>query len=91
MSKSNTPKLNSEEDKIKQSVDEGIDQADAMYKQAKDKANELYEEGKQAVCDAQDYFKESTDNLIRHVKENPLTSLLIAGGVGFILSSLLKK
>ncbi|KTD36342.1 hypothetical protein Lnau_1326 [Legionella nautarum] len=91
MSKSNTPKLNSEEDKVKQSLEEGIEQVDAKYKHAKDKANELYEEGKQAVCDAQDCLKEYTDNLVKHVKEKPLTSLLIAGGIGFILSSLLKK
>lgn len=91
MDKKNTPKLNPDENKLKKEVEEGIEHADALYKQVKDKASEFYEESKKTVYDAQDNLKEYTDKLVQHVKEKPLTSLLIAGCVGFILSSLLKK
>jgi ElaB/YqjD/DUF883 family membrane-anchored ribosome-binding protein len=43
------------------------------------------------VNDVQDHTKEYTDELIKKVREKPLASLLIAAGVGFLLSSLLKK
>ena len=91
VSKSNTPKLDTEEEKIKETASESIDQVDAVYKQVKEKANDLYTEGKRTVCEAHDYLNEYADDLVKHVKEKPLTSLLIAGGIGFILSSLLKK
>lgn len=54
-------------------------------------ANELYEEGWHRVGDVQDTAKEYSDELVKTVKRNPLTSLLIAGGIGFLLSSLFKK
>lgn len=91
MNEPNTPKLDPQAEKLKNSVDKGIDKADALYKQVKDKAQEYYEEGKHSVCEAQECVKEYTDELIHHVKEKPLSSLLIAGSIGFILSSLLRK
>jgi ElaB/YqjD/DUF883 family membrane-anchored ribosome-binding protein len=54
-------------------------------------AQELYDEGLHKVNDVQDHTKEYTDELIKKVREKPLASLLIAAGVGFLLSSLLKK
>lgn len=91
MDKKNTPKLNVVGDKIKKEAEESLEHADALYKHVKEKANEFYEESKKTVCHAQDSVKECTDNLVQHVKEKPLTSLLIAGCIGFIISSLLKK
>lgn len=38
-----------------------------------------------------DAVKEYSDELLKKVQENPLTSVLIAAGVGFLLSTLLKK
>ncbi len=90
MRKINTPKLNSEEG-IKRAAEEEVEHADALYKQVKEKANALYEESKRTVGNAQDNLKEHTEQLVHHVKERPLTSLLIAGCIGFIVSSLLKK
>ena len=54
-------------------------------------ANEMRDEGLNKVSQAEDQFKESTDQLLRKVQENPLSSLLIAGGVGFLLSRILRK
>lgn len=91
MAKSNTPKLNLDDEKIKNETQETLEQAEALYEHVKGKANEMYEEGKKTVCDAHESIKDCTDNLVKHVREKPLSSLLIAGGIGFILSSLLKK
>lgn len=56
-----------------------------------DEATHLYEEGKRKVTDLEESVCQHTDELISKVKENPLTSLLIAGGIGYLLSHLLKK
>lgn len=51
-------------------------------------ASELLNEGKKL---AQENAKEFSEKLAQQVKENPLASILIAGGVGFLLSALLRK
>jgi ElaB/YqjD/DUF883 family membrane-anchored ribosome-binding protein len=65
--------------------------ASELLHEGKKIANELYEGGLNRVNDAQDTAKEYSDELVKKVKTNPLTSLLIAGGIGFLLSTLLKK
>ncbi len=54
-------------------------------------AHELYEDGLNKVGDAQGSAKEYSDELLQKVKENPLASVLIAGGIGFLLSSFFRK
>ena len=54
-------------------------------------ANELYEEGIHRVHKAERNVKAQSDVLLSKVKENPVTSILIAAGVGFLLSTILKK
>ncbi|WP_239005275.1 hypothetical protein [Legionella sp. MW5194] len=54
-------------------------------------ANEVYEQGMNKVNEAGTNVKQYTDDLLVRVKENPLASILIAGGIGFLLSSFLKK
>ncbi len=49
------------------------------------------DEGKKKMHEVQDELKVYTDEIIKAVQEKPLTSVLIAGGVGFILSSLFRK
>jgi ElaB/YqjD/DUF883 family membrane-anchored ribosome-binding protein len=65
--------------------------ASELFNEGKKLAQELYDEGLHKVNDVQDHTKEYTDELIKKVREKPLASLLIAAGVGFLLSSLLKK
>ncbi|MDI9818179.1 MULTISPECIES: hypothetical protein [unclassified Legionella] len=72
----------------RQSQQESVDE---HYQQMKQSTGELLEEGKKILLEAQDTFKEYSDELAKNVKKNPLTSVLIAGGIGFILSSLFRK
>lgn len=74
-----TPKLN-----------DGKEQAEELYHHVRDKAHEMYEEGKKGVCEVEEHIKEYADDIIGYIKEKPVTSVLIAGGIGFILSALLK-
>ena len=53
-------------------------------------ADEYYDEGVNRVHEAEENVKEYTDNLLKKVQENPLKAVLIAGGIGFLLSKILK-
>lgn len=65
--------------------------ASDLLDEGKKWANEMRDEGLNKVNQAEDQFKESTDQLLKKVQENPLSSLLIAGGIGFLLSRILRK
>ena len=65
--------------------------ANVLLNESKKYANELYEEGIHKVSDAQNHAKEYGDEVVEKVKQNPVTSILIAAGVGFLLSSILRK
>jgi len=65
--------------------------ASELLNEGKKLAHELYEEGLDKMGDAQREAQEYSDEMLKKVKENPLTSLLIAGGIGFLLSMLIKK
>ena len=67
------------------------DAASELLNEGKKFANELYKEGLNKVDEAEDNVKEYSDNLLRKVQENPLAAVVIAAGVGFLLSALLKK
>jgi len=54
-------------------------------------ANELYEQSIDKLGDTQDVVKQYSDSLITKIHKNPLTSVLIAAGVGALLSALFKK
>jgi ElaB/YqjD/DUF883 family membrane-anchored ribosome-binding protein len=68
-----------------------VDAASELLNEGKKLAHELYEEGINKVGDAEDHVKKYSDELLKKVQENPLSSVLIAGGIGFLLSKLLKK
>ena len=91
MSESKKPKLDAEDEKIKKEKDETLEHAEALYRHVKNKANALYDDSIHSVHDAQEHLKQQRDNLAQHVREKPLTSLLIAGGIGFIISAILRK
>ena len=71
--------------------EEGRDKAQSAVEAVQDMACDLYHEGKKYVHVAEKYAVDTTDELIKSVKEKPLTSVLIAGAIGWVLSSLLKK
>ncbi|KTD60064.1 hypothetical protein [Legionella shakespearei] len=62
-----------------------------LLKESKKLANELYEEGLGKVSDVEENVKQYSDQLLKKVQENPLTSVLVAGGIGFLLSKILSK
>ncbi|WP_419420583.1 hypothetical protein ACNVED_04580 [Legionella sp. D16C41] len=62
-----------------------------FLKEGKKVANELYEEGRQRVSDMQDSIRTYSDELIKQVHAKPMTTLLMAAGVGFILATLLRR
>ena len=53
--------------------------------------NEVGEEGLNKVNQAEESLKGYSHQVLKNVQENPLTSVLIAGGIGFLLSLILKK
>jgi ElaB/YqjD/DUF883 family membrane-anchored ribosome-binding protein len=65
--------------------------ASELVKEGKKKINEYYKEGKHKACEIEENIKDNTDQLLRKIQENPLASVLIAGGIGFLLSKILKK
>lgn len=65
--------------------------ASELLNEGKKFANELYEDGLNKVSEAEDNVKEYSEELVKKVQENPLTSVLIAGGIGFLLSLFFKK
>lgn len=67
------------------------DAANDLLKEGKSIASELYEDGSHKMSEAEAHLKQYSDQLLKKVQKNPLASVVIAAGVGFILSSLLRK
>ena len=65
--------------------------AHVFLKDGKKLANAIYTDGLNKVGETENNLKEYSDELLRKVQQNPLASVLIAGGVGFLVSQLLKK
>lgn len=65
--------------------------ASDLLNESKKYANELYQEGLNQVNVAEDNVKEYSDQLLKKIQENPLTAVMIAGGIGFLLSKILRK
>lgn len=65
--------------------------ANKLFLESKKFASHLYEEGLDKVETTEDKFKAYSDEFSKKVQANPLTSILIAGGIGFLLSSMFKK
>ena len=53
-------------------------------------ANEMRDEGLNQVSHAEENIKEYSDQVLRKVQANPLASVLIAAGVGYLFSKLIK-
>jgi len=68
-----------------------VDAASELLHEGKKKVNELYENQTQKIAEVEENIKSYSEDLSHKVKESPLTSLLIAGGIGFLIASILKK
>ncbi|KTD52766.1 DUF883 C-terminal domain-containing protein [Legionella quateirensis] len=65
--------------------------AEDLINEGKKFANEVYQEGVHKVSDAEEVVKEYSDKLVQKIQEKPLTSVLVAAGVGVLLAALLRK
>ncbi|HHF7366800.1 TPA: hypothetical protein ACPSKY_001919 [Legionella bozemanae] len=65
--------------------------ASQLLTEGKKKVNQLYEDGVNKANEVEENLKEQSDRLLKKIQENPLASVLIAGGIGFLLSRLMKK
>ncbi|MBA2657902.1 MAG: DUF883 family protein [Tatlockia sp.] len=82
---------NDAKNKAKDLYNEGKNEVESLTSQLANNACNLYEEGKKKINQIEDKVSDYSDELITKVKEQPLSSLLVAGGVGFLLSLLLNK
>ena len=62
-----------------------------LLDESKKFAHELYEDSLKKVDVIQKETKDYADELLNTVREHPLKAILIAGGVGLLLSTLLRK
>jgi len=65
--------------------------ANDLLHEGKKFANEMYADSKHKISEVEDHVKEYTDQVSKKVQENPLASVLIAGGIGFLLSKIFRK
>ncbi|KTD71127.1 MULTISPECIES: hypothetical protein [Legionella] len=65
--------------------------ASQLLTEGKKRVNQLYEDGVSKANEVEDNVKEYSDRLAKKIQDNPLTSVLIAGGIGYLLSRLMKK
>jgi uncharacterized protein YjbJ (UPF0337 family) len=76
-------------------VREATSTAQNLYGQAKDAAREATDAavnyGKDAYENSGDTFHDGSQAIAKRVRDNPLGSMLIAGGIGFVLALLLMR
>ncbi|HHF7367155.1 TPA: hypothetical protein ACPSKY_002280 [Legionella bozemanae] len=65
--------------------------ASEVLEAGKKRANEIYEESIKKVTQAEVNIEECANKFVWKIKENPLTSVLIAGGIGYLLAKIMKK
>lgn len=65
--------------------------ATQLLNEGKKRVNDLYEEGMSKKNELEDHLKEYSDRLLQKVQENPLASVCIAAGIGFLVSKIMKK
>jgi ElaB/YqjD/DUF883 family membrane-anchored ribosome-binding protein len=77
-------------EKISESYYDTIAKTDDVLDQISDTASDLYQSGQVKLNQAEDYIEECVSRVAHSVKKKPLTSLLIAGGIGYLLGKFSK-
>jgi ElaB/YqjD/DUF883 family membrane-anchored ribosome-binding protein len=62
-----------------------------LYGQAKDAARNVGDAAKDAYENSGDTLRDGSQAIARKVQDNPLGSLLVAGGIGFALALLMTR
>jgi ElaB/YqjD/DUF883 family membrane-anchored ribosome-binding protein len=77
-----------ENEKIYDSTSAVSNQASRVVDETKKLGEELYEQGKEQLKSVQDELTRFSDKLTKKIHQQPLTSVLWAAGIGFILAKL---
>lgn len=64
--------------------------AEELAEQIGNTASDLYQSGKKGLGQAEEYIEESIACMAQSIRKKPLTSILIAAGVGYIYAKLFK-
>ncbi len=67
------------------------DAAEDLIKEGKKFANEVYQQGVDQVTNTEELVKDYSEKLVQKIQEKPITSVLLAAGVGILLASFLRK
>lgn len=67
------------------------DDANRVYDDARKLVTDVYQEGRHQFNDVQQTLRLQSKQLTQIIHEKPLSSILIAAGVGFILATLLRR
>ncbi len=78
-------------EKASSTYDELKSNAESFAHQVKEKTVNLYEEGVSKAGELQNCAVNYTEDFIKRVKDKPVKSVLVAAGIGYILSNLLSK
>lgn len=65
--------------------------SESVSRQVKETAADMYDEGKRRVALAEDFIEQYSDTFIKAIKDKPISAVVIATGVGYILSRIFKK
>ena len=83
--------LYSREKKVASNAYEDLkDKAESMGDKISDTASDLYKQGKCKINSLEESMCDYSDCVVKAVKEKPLSSLLIAAAVGFLVSRIVK-
>lgn len=67
------------------------EKTEELIDEVKDTASNVYKESKNKVNDIEDVVSDYTEELVKIIKDKPITSILIAGGLVYLVAKLLKK
>lgn len=83
--------LDNTKEKVSEVYQDVKDKVESTSEQLKEKASDIYKDNKEYLNSLEQSMEEYSEQLTSKIKEYPLTSLAIAGGIGFLLSKLLRK
>ncbi|AUH74280.1 hypothetical protein [Legionella sainthelensi] len=61
-----------------------------LKEQVKETASNVYQEGKDKFNEIENVVCDYTEKFIQSIKDKPITSILIAGGIGYFLAKIFK-
>jgi len=65
--------------------------AKTFINDGKNLADALYDRGVDTIIEVEKSMQEYSDSVLTKIQQKPVTSMLISGGIGFILALFLRK